>query len=112
MGRLAGVQEGWTSPPAWVARIPGGRDREAPAFISRPAWGLRAWLSATFLKTDVMASVALGEGGWASQDKTCGRQRAEVGPRGNSGVPSSGHVPLNASPLPSDFPEPCRSIFT
>lgn len=70
MGRLEGVQKGWVElsccterPLQGLARIPGGRDREAPASIRPPAWELRAWVSATLLKTDVMASVALGEMG-------------------------------------------------
>ena len=71
MGRLEGVQKGWvdlscvTERPLLqrLARIPGRRDREAPASIHLSAWGLRTWLSATLLRTDVVASVALGEVG-------------------------------------------------
>ena len=66
-----GVQKGWvdlscgTERPLlqWLARIPGGRDREAPASIRRPALGLRAWLLARLLRTDVMASMTPGEVG-------------------------------------------------
>lgn len=40
-----------------------GKDRPPPPSV-RSAWGLRACLSAALLKTEVVASVALGEGDW------------------------------------------------
>lgn len=112
MGRLEGVQKGWvdlscvTERPLLqrLARIPGRRDREAPASIHLSAWGLRTWLSATLLKTDVMASVALGEVGVGELNQTRLGRETEAGPRGKSSVPSSGYVRLIASPLPSDHP--------